>query len=58
MTLLHPLLQAEPVQGMQTITRPAFPLVRWVARGGVEPPTFRFTIDYSGDCSSLPNNPC
>jgi len=28
---------------MQTIRRPAFPLVRRVARGGVEPPTFRFS---------------
>ena len=26
-----------------TITRPTFPLVRRVVRGGVEPPTFRFS---------------
>ena len=36
------------MRGMQTIRRPAFPLVRRVARGGVEPPTFRFKIDVSG----------
>ena len=31
------------MRGMQTIRQPAFPLVVVVARGGVEPPTFRFS---------------
>ena len=38
---------------MQTITRPAFPLMRRVARGGVEPPTFRFSVGRSYQLSYL-----
>ncbi len=40
------------MRGMQTIRRPAFPLVRRVARGGVEPPTFRFSVQSPPDRSS------
>ncbi len=35
-----------------TIKRPAFPLVKRVARGGVEPPTFRFSVQGSSGRSS------
>jgi hypothetical protein len=43
MRLLHLLLQEVVMQGQQTVQQRAFTQVSVVARGGVEPPTFRFS---------------
>jgi hypothetical protein len=43
MRLLHPLLQEVLMQGEHMTKKRPFMLLRVVARGGVEPPTFRFS---------------
>jgi hypothetical protein len=53
MRLLHPLLQEVVMQGEHTKQRRAFELVKVVARGGVEPPTFRFSVGRSYQLSYL-----
>jgi hypothetical protein len=53
MRLLHPLLQEVLMQGQHTAQKRAFALVRVVARGGVEPPTFRFSVGRSYQLSYL-----
>ena len=53
MRLLHPLLQEVLMQGQQTAQKRAFALVKVVARGGVEPPTFRFSVGRSYQLSYL-----
>jgi hypothetical protein len=58
MRLLHPLLQEVLMQGQQTAQKRAFALVSMVARGGVEPPTFRFGVEPAGQRRTLPNSAC
>ncbi len=41
------------MRAVPTIKKPAFPLVKRVARGGVEPPTFRFSVGRSYQLSYL-----
>jgi len=52
MRLLHPLLQEVLMQDPQTAQKRAFMQVRVVARGGVEPPTFRFSVPSPPDRST------
>ena len=53
MRLLDPLLHEVPVQGEQMTKKQPFTLVRVVARGGVEPPTFRFGVEPTGQHRTL-----
>src|SRR5947209_16307283 len=53
MRLLHPLLQEVLMQDEQTTKKQPFGPVRVVARGGVEPPTFRFSVGRSYQLSYL-----
>ncbi len=53
MRLLHPLLQEVLVQGERMTKKRPFTQARVVARGGVEPPTFRFSVGRSYQLSYL-----
>src|SRR2546421_6686121 len=53
MRLLHPLLQEVLMQGKHMTKKRPFRLVKVVARGGVEPPTFRFSVGRSYQLSYL-----